>query len=81
MSSKASRRKFLQTAGIGALAGTALAGQVNASATGAVQSTSIKIVGIACSPRKGKTTAAALQIVLDAAKAVAPDRIVTELIE
>ena len=40
----------------------------------------IRIIGIACSPRKGKTTAAALQICLKAAADVDP-RIETELIE
>jgi multimeric flavodoxin WrbA len=33
----------------------------------------IKILGVACSPRKGKTTAAGLQVCLDAAKAVSPN--------
>ena len=41
---------------------------------------SIKIVGICCSPRKGKTTAASLQVCLDAAKAAASN-VETELIE
>ena len=40
----------------------------------------IKIVAISCSPRKGKTTAAALGVCLQAAKEVSP-RIETELIE
>jgi multimeric flavodoxin WrbA len=38
-------------------------------------------VAVSCSPRKGKTTAAGLQICLDAAKAVDPDGIEVELIE
>jgi multimeric flavodoxin WrbA len=33
----------------------------------------IKILGVSCSPRKGKTTAAGLQVCLDAAKAVSPN--------
>ncbi len=41
----------------------------------------IKIVAVACSPRRGKTTAQALQIALDAAKKVAPDKVEVELIE
>lgn len=41
----------------------------------------IKIIAISGSPRKGKTTATALQVCLDAAKAVAPDEIETQLIE
>ena len=40
----------------------------------------IKIVAISCSPRQGKTTAAALGVCLQAAKEVSP-RIETELIE
>ena len=40
----------------------------------------VRIIAISCSPRKGKTTAAALQVCLDAAKEVSP-RIETELIE
>lgn len=40
----------------------------------------IKIIGVSCSPRKGKTTATALGICLEAAKAVNPS-VATELIE
>lgn len=40
----------------------------------------LKILGISCSPRKGMTTAAAVQAALDAAKGVDP-RIETELID
>jgi len=40
----------------------------------------IRIVAVSCSPRKGKSTASALQVCLDAAKEVSP-RIETELIE
>jgi multimeric flavodoxin WrbA len=40
----------------------------------------IRILGISCSPRKGKTTAASLGVCLQAAKEVS-DRIETELIE
>jgi multimeric flavodoxin WrbA len=40
----------------------------------------VRIVAISCSPRKGKSTAAALQVCLDATKEVSP-RIETELIE
>ncbi|TWU31170.1 flavodoxin family protein [Novipirellula artificiosorum] len=41
----------------------------------------LKIIGVACSFRAGKTTAQSLQLCLDAAKVVAPDRIEVELIE
>lgn len=40
----------------------------------------VKIIAVSCSPRKGKSTAAALQVCLDAAKEVSP-RIETELVE
>jgi len=41
----------------------------------------IRLLGISCSPRAGKTTAAALRVCLDAAQAAAPGRIGTEMIE
>jgi len=41
---------------------------------------SVKIIGLSCSPRKGKTTAAALTVALDAAKAAGPN-VETELVE
>ena len=41
----------------------------------------IKIVGVCCSLRKGKTTAAAMQVCLEAARAVASEQIAIELIE
>jgi len=47
----------------------------------AKSNSALKIVAVACSPRKGKTTAQALAICLEAAKAVAPERIEVELIE
>jgi len=78
-----SRRRFLQTTGWTA----AGAGLVGSAAAGAGPSETaqtdqkIKIIGIACSPRKGKTTAQAVQVALEASKAVAPDRIETELID
>ena len=51
-----------------------------AQAEHAAQPHPIKILGICCSPRKGKTTAAALSICLDAVKAF-DGRIEVELIE
>ena len=51
-----------------------------ADSTGATPKEPIKIIGVCGSPRKGKTTATALQVCLDAAKAVA-DNIEIELIE
>lgn len=40
----------------------------------------MKLIGVSCSPRKGMTTAQAVQAALDAAKAVSP-RLQTELID
>lgn len=76
MASDVERRAFLGVAGAAAAAG------VIASAASAQEAApkGIKIVGIATSPRKGKSTAAAVQACLDAAKAAGPN-IETELIE
>ncbi len=66
------RREFLATTFVAGTAPSATAvGQHKAAA---------RIVGISCSPRKGKTTAAALNICLEAAKAVDVG-VTTELIE
>lgn len=69
------RRQFLTTT----LAAGATASTVSA-ASETQGGKAIRIVGLSCSPRKGKTTAAALKICLEAAKAVDP-AITTELIE
>lgn len=67
------RRTFLATTlAVGATTSTV-------SAAAAQDGKGIKIIGVSCSPRKGKTTAAALTICLEAAKAV--PGITTELIE
>ncbi len=73
-----SRRNFVGAAGAAAVAG--LAGQVAAEPTARAAGKAIKIVGVCCSPRKGKTTAASLRVCLDAAGAV-DAKIETELIE
>lgn len=68
------RREFLTTTlAAGATTSTA-------SAAGTPGAKAVKIIGVSCSPRKGKTTAAALGICLEAARAVDP-RVATELIE
>lgn len=77
MADKYTRRKFLGTVGA-AVAIDAAAGAVHAGE--GQKSERIRIVGIACSPRKGKTTAASLKVCLDAAAQVDP-RIEVELIE
>ena len=69
------RRSFFGTAGAAALAGAA----TTAGAQAANPET-IRIVGVSCSPRKGKTTATAVKAALDAAKALGP-RIKTELLD
>jgi multimeric flavodoxin WrbA len=69
------RRNFLATAGMAALA-TSLARGAEETSKGK----SIKILGLACSPRKGMTTAKAVQTALDAAKSV-DARITIELID
>ena len=78
MSSDLTRRNFL-----GAAASTVATGTVVGSAEAAEQAVAkkIRILGICGSPRKGKTTAIALKVALDAARAVDPERIETELVE
>jgi multimeric flavodoxin WrbA len=75
MKQNVNRRNFLATAGVAALA-TGLARGAEEGPNGKA----VKIIGVACSPRKGMTTAKAVQAALDAAKAVDP-RIQTELID
>ena len=77
MEQKLSRRKLIGAVGaavaIDAVAGTVYAGQRQ-------KPGKVRIIGIACSPRKGKTTAASLQVCLEAAAQV-NRRIEVELIE
>ena len=67
------RRKFVA----GAVAATV---GVSADSIASADSGSIRIVGISCSPRKGKTTATAVNVALEAAAEV-DSRIKTELID
>jgi multimeric flavodoxin WrbA len=69
------RRNFLATAGAAALATSLVHG-----AEETTKGKSLKILGIACSPRKGMTTAKSVQAALDAAKGV-DARIQVELID
>ena len=78
MKDRGNRRAFLGTAASAGI-GTVLA--ANAGAAAAETDAKIKIVAVSCSPRKGKTTAQGLKIVLDAAMQTAPDRIEPVLIE
>jgi multimeric flavodoxin WrbA len=64
-------------AGAAAVASAASLGQ--SAAANAVEEP-VRIVGIACSPRRGKTTATGVRVALEAAKAIDP-RIQTELVD
>lgn len=77
MSQKPNRRLFLSTAGAALAYQAARPDQASAQPSG---SDKIQILGINCSPRKGKTTAQALEICLQAARAV-DERIDARLIE
>ena len=80
MAEDLTRRAILGAAGAAAVAG--VASEVAAATEGkeAPKGGPIKIIGLSTSPRKGKTTAAALRVCLDAAKAAGPG-IEVELIE
>ena len=70
------RRGFITT-GLAAGAGIV---STTAASTGKQSSRKIKIVGISCSPRKGKTTATAVNVALEAAKTV-DSKIETQLLD
>jgi multimeric flavodoxin WrbA len=76
MKQHVTRRNFIAAAGAAAVAATSTA----ALAAGAGSGKPIKLLGISCSPRKGMTTAKAVQTALDAARSVSP-RIEVELID
>lgn len=80
MASELTRRRFLGAAGTVAAAGAGTAAALAADSTEAAPREPIKIIGICGSPRKGKSTATALKICLEAARQVA-DNIQVELIE
>ena len=75
MAQKMDRRKLIGAAG----AAVAL-GAIGVNASGEEAKRARKIVGVSCSPRKGKTTAAATQVCLEAAREEDP-RLQIELIE
>lgn len=66
MNENVTRRNFLATAGIAEVAATSVSSFAAESGAGKTP----KILGIACSPRKGMTTAKAVQAALNAAKGV-----------
>jgi len=76
MKNPVTRRNFLASAGVVALAATS----TSALAAESPGPKPVKILGVSCSPRRGMTTAKAVQAALDAAKAV-DARIQTELID
>ncbi len=76
MNQTVSRRRFLAAAGVATLAATTTSPLAAESGGGKT----LKILGISCSPRKGMTTAKAVQIALDAARSASP-RIEVELID
>lgn len=69
------RRNFLTK---GLVSTTAFASM--ASSAKSAETKSVRIVGVSCSPREGKTTATAVKTALDAAKTVDP-RIKTQLLD
>ena len=79
MTTDFTRRRFMEAAGAAIVTGAATATTSTQAAAGSRGKT-IRIVGISCSPRKGKTTAASLRVCLQAAAKVDP-RIDVELIE
>lgn len=80
MAGAVTRRRFLGAAGTAVAAGAAAEAMAMESEE-AGQAKPVKIIAVCCSPRKGKTTAQALTICLEAAKAAGCDRIETELVE
>jgi multimeric flavodoxin WrbA len=80
MAEDLTRRAILGAAGAAAVGAMATQAALAAEGKEAPKGGPIKIIGLATSPRKGKTTAAALQVCLDAAKAVGPN-IEVELVE
>jgi multimeric flavodoxin WrbA len=73
------RRDFVKTSVAAGAAATTVVTPAVAQSAASSEGT-IKIIAISCSPRKGKSTATALGVCLQAAKEVSP-RIETELIE
>lgn len=79
MSAPLSRRNFLNAAGVTAAA-AALSHVAKGQSVSSDSSDTIRIVGVACSPRKGMTTATSVRTALDAAQ-TASRKIETELID
>ncbi|HUU93134.1 MAG TPA: flavodoxin family protein [Phycisphaerae bacterium] len=80
MASDLTRRGFLGAAGAAAVGGTMASAAAAEGAAGAGKEKAIRIVGVSCSPRPGKTTAQGLGICLKAARESGPN-VETELVE
>lgn len=82
MSQKLTRRHFLNSAilAAGSAAVAQAATKPGSAPAPEVPTGKIKIIALNGSPRKDKTTVAALTVAIEAAKAVAPDRIEVELV-
>ena len=78
MNTDFTRRKFMGAAGAAIVAGTTAT--ASAQTMGKTGVKTIRIIGICCSPRKGKTTSVSLRVALAAAEEVGPN-IEVELIE
>lgn len=78
MNTEITRREFVGTAATAAVAGSLSAGMA---AESVPENKLLKILGIACSPRRGMTTAKAVQAALDVAKGLDMQRIEVELID
>ena len=70
MAKELTRRRLLEVAGATGVAGAASVAMA-ADVGKKTKPNKLKIIGICCSPRKGKTTAASLRVCLAAAKDVA----------
>ncbi len=81
MASEVSRRRFVSTLGVGATSLAAAAAIAAEVAQPEKEKSVLKIIGVACSPRAGKTTAQSLSICLQAAQDVDPHRIEVELVD
>ena len=80
MTSDPTRRGFLGVASVAAAGAVASTVRAEAKEKDAPAST-IKILGIGCSPKEESSTATAVQVALDAAKEVDPEHIEVELIK
>lgn len=81
MKSDLTRRGFLGLAGTAAAGAAVTHAALADDGEGTSRSASIKIIGICCSFRKGRSTVASMRLCLDAAKQVDPEVIEVELID